>query len=45
MKIADFLQRDFGEEENRNAAAKNAFALLGQHRQEEWEGVQNIAIV
>ena len=34
MKIADFLQRDFRNEDHRNAAAKNAFALLGQHRSE-----------
>ncbi len=32
VRMADFLQRDFRLEEHRNAAAKNAFALLGQHR-------------
>lgn len=31
-KVADFLARDFEREEHRRAAAKNAFALLGQHR-------------
>jgi ribosomal protein S9 len=31
-KLADFLQRDFRHEEHKKAAAKNAFALLGQHR-------------
>ena len=34
VKIADFLQRNFRNEDHRNAAAKNAFALLGQHRSE-----------
>ncbi len=32
LKIADFLLRDFNQEEPRRSAAKNAFALLGQHR-------------
>ncbi len=29
---ADFLKRDFKNEKNRQAAKKNAFVLLGQHR-------------
>ncbi|PNH00002.1 DmX-like protein 1, partial [Tetrabaena socialis] len=33
-KLADFLLRDFSQEEPRRSAAKNAFALLGQHRYE-----------
>jgi protoheme ferro-lyase len=32
VRLADFLARDFLTEEGRHAAAKNAFALLGQHR-------------
>lgn len=32
MKVADFLLKDFSHAEPRNSAAKNAFALLGQHR-------------
>lgn len=31
-KMADFLCKDFEGEEARRAAAKNAFALLGQHK-------------
>ena len=31
-KLVGFLSRDFEEEKNRVAAAKNAYALLGQHR-------------
>ncbi|KXZ50483.1 hypothetical protein GPECTOR_16g658 [Gonium pectorale] len=34
LKIAEFLLRDFSKEEPRRSAAKNAFALLGQHRYE-----------
>ncbi|GAX73065.1 hypothetical protein CEUSTIGMA_g518.t1 [Chlamydomonas eustigma] len=34
IKLADFLQRDFRNEDHKKAAAKNAFALLGQHRYE-----------
>ncbi|EFJ47769.1 hypothetical protein VOLCADRAFT_117790 [Volvox carteri f. nagariensis] len=34
LKIADFLLRDFNQAEPRKSAAKNAFALLGQHRYE-----------
>ncbi len=33
-KLADFLARDFSGEANRAAAAKNAYVLLGQHKQE-----------
>jgi RAVE protein 1 C terminal len=33
-KLADFLARDFSQEANRAAAAKNAYVLLGQHKQE-----------
>ncbi|KDD72191.1 hypothetical protein H632_c3723p0, partial [Helicosporidium sp. ATCC 50920] len=31
-RLADFLSRDFGREEHRVAAGKNAFVLLGQRR-------------
>jgi len=31
-KVVDFLARDFEQEASRRAAAKNAFALLGQHK-------------
>ncbi|KAG2488583.1 hypothetical protein HYH03_012902 [Edaphochlamys debaryana] len=34
LKVADFLLKDFTHEEPRRSAAKNAFALLGQHRYE-----------
>ncbi|GIM04382.1 hypothetical protein Vretimale_8962, partial [Volvox reticuliferus] len=34
LKVADFLLRDFNHDEPRRSAAKNAFALLGQHRYE-----------
>lgn len=34
VRIADFLARDFSREDGKRAAAKNAFALLGQHRYE-----------
>ncbi|GFH33780.1 uncharacterized protein HaLaN_33201, partial [Haematococcus lacustris] len=30
--MADFLGRDFRAPESRHAAAKNAYALLGQHK-------------
>ena len=33
-KLADFLVRDFSQAKNRDAACKNAFVLLGQHRHE-----------
>lgn len=33
-KLADFLARDFSGKANRAAAAKNAYVLLGQHKQE-----------
>jgi RAVE protein 1 C terminal len=33
-KLSDFLARDFGQEANRAAAAKNAYVLLGQHKPE-----------
>ena len=32
VKLADFLNRDFSETRNQEAACKNAFVLLGQHR-------------
>ena len=32
-KLADFLARDFGSADSRSAAAKNAYVLLGQHKQ------------
>ncbi len=31
-RLADFLSRDFSQPANRQAASKNAFVLLGQHR-------------
>ena len=34
VKLADFLNRDFNDSRNREAACKNAFVLLGQHRYE-----------
>ncbi|KAK9861889.1 hypothetical protein WJX84_003839 [Apatococcus fuscideae] len=34
VKLADFLNRDFSESKNKEAACKNAFVLLGQHRYE-----------
>ena len=34
VKLADFLNRDFSEARNKEAACKNAFVLLGQHRYE-----------
>ena len=34
-RVAEFLGRDFSQEAQKRAAAKNAFALLGQHR---WGG-------
>ncbi len=34
VKLADFLNRDFKESKNKEAACKNAFVLLGQHRYE-----------
>ncbi|GFR41681.1 hypothetical protein Agub_g2427 [Astrephomene gubernaculifera] len=34
LKIAEFLLKDFSQPEPRRSAAKNAFALLGQHRYE-----------
>ncbi|GIL64640.1 hypothetical protein Vafri_18534, partial [Volvox africanus] len=34
LKVADFLLKDFSHDEPRRSAAKNAFALLGQHRYE-----------
>ena len=33
-KLADFLVRDFSQAKHRDAACKNAFVLLGQHRHE-----------
>lgn len=33
-KLSDFLARDFGQDANRAAAAKNAYVLLGQHKPE-----------
>ncbi|KAL4433701.1 hypothetical protein ABPG75_000142 [Micractinium tetrahymenae] len=33
-KLAEFLARDFGQEQHQQAAQKNAFVLMGQHRQE-----------
>lgn len=33
-KLADFLVRDFSQAKHRDAACKNAFVLLGQHRYE-----------
>jgi hypothetical protein len=33
-KPAEFLARDFSREQNRQAAQKNAYVLLGQHRHE-----------
>ena len=33
-KQADFLARDFSQQKHREAACKNAFVLLGQHRHE-----------
>ena len=33
-KQADFLARDFSQLKHREAACKNAFVLLGQHRYE-----------
>lgn len=33
-KLADFLARDFSQPSHRQAAIKNAFVLLGQHRHE-----------
>lgn len=32
LQVADFLSRNFSQEDNRAAASKNAFHLLGQHR-------------
>lgn len=34
VRVSEFLGRDFALPESRAAAAKNAFALLGQHRHE-----------
>lgn len=34
MKQADFLARDFKQQKHREAACKNAFVLLGQHKHE-----------
>jgi hypothetical protein len=31
-KVGEFLGKDFSSEEAKASAAKNAFALLGQHR-------------
>ncbi len=31
-RLSDFLSRDFSEPAHRQAAGKNAFVLLGQHR-------------
>ncbi len=31
-RLADFLSRDFSQPNHRQAASKNAFVLLGQHR-------------
>ena len=31
-RVSDFLSRNFEDEGSRRAAAKNAFALLGQHK-------------
>lgn len=33
-KLSDFLSRDFREEQHQQAAQKNAFVLMGQHRHE-----------
>lgn len=33
-KQADFLMRDFSQDANKDAACKNAYTLLGQHRHE-----------
>ncbi|KAL0048506.1 hypothetical protein WJX82_004799 [Trebouxia sp. C0006] len=33
-KLADFLMRDFRQDKHKDAACKNAFTLLGQHRYE-----------
>ena len=33
-KLADFMSRDFSTAKNKDAACKNAFVLLGQHRPE-----------
>ena len=34
LKQADFLARDFKQQKHREAACKNAFVLLGQHKHE-----------
>ena len=33
-KLADFLMRDFSQDKHKDAACKNAYTLLGQHRYE-----------
>ena len=34
LKQADFLARDFTQQKHKEAACKNAFVLLGQHKHE-----------